>query len=64
MKIKLIQGCSRCGKDHTNLNFNKLTNSIYYWCMCPVISQPILMEVRTVPETTPPQSPSDVSKND
>lgn len=46
--VKLLVGCPRCGKNHVEVTYNKLTqpcNKYTHWAMCPENSQPILLEI-------------------
>ncbi len=49
-----VSNCARCGKDHDNLEFDKLTAPIAsddgsepwnYWAICPISGEPVLMRV-------------------
>jgi hypothetical protein len=41
-----VKHCSRCGGDHAQLVFKKLTRpaaTFQFWAMCPYLGEPILM---------------------
>ena len=43
-----IKRCARCGKNHKQLVFKEFTYppKVYsYWGMCPVVKEPVLMEI-------------------
>ena len=45
-RIVSIHHCARCGGNHKNLRFNRLTleaESFKWWAMCPDLNEPILM---------------------
>lgn len=59
MKIN-VNSCARCGEDHKDIEFLKLTNPIIipieklketnliilnYWGMCPKLNEPIIMMI-------------------
>lgn len=48
IKIAKLDGCARCGKNHRNLIFRRLTRpclKFNYWCPCPTNGQPIMNEI-------------------
>ncbi|MBE3087993.1 MAG: hypothetical protein IMZ71_02600 [Chloroflexi bacterium] len=41
-----VKGCARCGGNHKNLLFEKLTKpakDYQWWALCPFLQEPILM---------------------
>ncbi len=47
LKIKLVENCARCGKNHRNLEFNRFTRvckDFTHWAMCPVTRQPVMLQ--------------------
>lgn len=45
-----VKCCARCGEDHYDLVFHKLTRNVddsgwTHWCTCPTCGEPILMKV-------------------
>ncbi len=53
VSVPFVQGCARCGGDHQDMVFEKLTRPIYsrgvlaanYWAPCPSNGEPILNRV-------------------
>lgn len=50
LKVKVVYQCARCGGEHWNVTFLKMTNPIEcdgseyaYWTMCPTTHEPIIM---------------------
>jgi len=46
--VPQIEGCSRCGGDHEDVTFVKLSSPIgdmTHWTTCPKIGEPILLAV-------------------
>lgn len=51
MEIHNITNCTRCGGEHKEVEFKRLTNSIEnsdgtlwtHWAPCPITGEPILM---------------------
>lgn len=46
-----VKGCPRCGLNHAQLRFTRLTNPVddwKWWALCPVNGQPILMTCHSV----------------
>jgi hypothetical protein len=45
-----VRCCARCGTDHEQLRFSefqgKPVEKSNYWALCPVLDEPILLEVR------------------
>jgi len=53
-----LESCSRCGENHSNLDFKKLGNPIIvgdnkeyefnYWGICPNTNEPVLMKISSL----------------
>lgn len=56
--ITTVRGCARCGADHKNIDFAKLSQTplpideqyqtafgVTHWSICPVLNEPILLRV-------------------
>lgn len=42
-----VVGCARCGTDHTQLSFQRLTRPgrHTHWAWCPVVDEPIMLRI-------------------
>lgn len=46
--LRHVVGCARCGGNHRDLSFNRLTypcGDLTYWATCPTNGEPILMQI-------------------
>jgi hypothetical protein len=59
--VVTVRTCARCGGDHTNLEFKKLTriqDEWTHWAKCPNIGEPIMLKIVKTPEE--PVFPSNI----
>lgn len=48
-----VFSCARCGCDHVGIVFSEFARQcgdLTHWALCPVMREPILMQIVTVPE--------------
>lgn len=48
VKRTTVTGCARCGMEHKNLKFERLSNPAdewKWWSICPNTGQPILLKI-------------------
>jgi hypothetical protein len=50
-----VHRCARCGNDHKALRFSQFQerniDKNTHWALCPVLQEPILLEVREAPKS-------------
>lgn len=51
--VKFVDGCARCGEDHSYINFKPLTfacGDYTHWAPCPTNGEPLLMKIENKEE--------------